>query len=82
MTTTPIIYSANWCAFCHAAKQYFDKLGVKYEVRDVEQDFTFAKEAVEKSGQMGIPVIDIDGNIIVGFDRPKIDATLNAKNLV
>lgn len=71
-----IVYSAVWCGFCHAAKQYFDKLGVKYEDRDVEADPQFATEAVTKSGQRGIPVIDIDGQIIVGFDRPKIDALL------
>jgi glutaredoxin-like YruB-family protein len=78
----PIIYSANWCAFCHAAKQYFDKLGVSYEIRDIESDHQNATEAVEKSGQMGIPVIDIAGTIIVGFDRPKIDASLKANKLV
>ncbi len=82
MNTKPILYSANWCAYCHAAKQYFDKLGVEYEVRDIESDQKFAAESVEKSGQMGIPVIDIAGTIIVGFDRPKIDASLKAKNLV
>lgn len=81
-TSTPIIYSATWCAFCHAAKQYFDKLGVKYDDRDVEADQKNAQESVEKSGQMGIPVIDIDGEIIVGFDRPKIDQALKAKHLV
>lgn len=78
-TTTPIIYSAAWCAYCHAAKQYFDRLGVKYEIRDVDINHRYATESYEKSGQLGIPVIDIDGTIIVGFDRPKIDATL-AKN--
>ncbi len=70
------IYSATWCAFCHAAKDYFDKLGVKYDDRDVDSDPTYATEAVTKSGQRGIPVIDIDGEIIVGFDRQKIDAAL------
>lgn len=73
-----IIYTADWCAFCHAAKDYMDKKGIKYEDRNVEKDQRFAQEAVEKSGQMGIPVIDIDGTIIVGFDRPKIDAALQA----
>lgn len=82
MNTKPIIYSATWCAFCHAAKQYLDKLGVAYEDRDVERDPAFANEAVSKSGQMGIPVIDIDGVVIVGFDRPKIDAALKDKKLV
>ncbi len=75
------VYSADWCGFCHAAKQYFDKLGVKYTEKNVEADPAFAQEAVEKSGQMGIPVIDIDGEIIVGFDRPKIDNTLKVKNI-
>lgn len=76
------VYSATWCAFCHAAKQYFDKLGVKYVDKDVEQDMKNAQEAVSKSGQMGIPVIDIDGTIIIGFDRPRIDAALKGKKLV
>jgi glutaredoxin-like YruB-family protein len=75
---TPIIYTATWCAFCHAAKQYFDKLGVAYEDRDVESSPEYMHEALDKSGQTGIPVIDIDGTIIVGFDRPKIDAALAA----
>lgn len=76
------VYSASWCAFCHAAMEYLDKLGVKYEVKDVESDRSIAEEAVEKSGQMGIPVIDIKGDIIIGFDRPKIDASLKAHKLV
>lgn len=71
-----IIYSATWCAFCHAAKDYLDKKGVKYEDRDIEKKAEWAKEAIDKSGQSAIPVIDIDGTIIVGFDRPRIDAAL------
>ncbi len=70
------VYTANWCAFCHAAKEYLDKLGVSYTEKDVEKDIANANEAIDKSGQMGIPVLDIDGTIIVGFDRPKIDAAL------
>ncbi len=73
------IYSATWCGFCHAAKNYFDKLGVTYDDRDIDTNPKYAQEAVEKSGQMGIPVIDIDGTIIIGFDRPRIDAALLAK---
>ncbi|MGI0134429.1 MAG: glutaredoxin family protein [Candidatus Micrarchaeaceae archaeon] len=73
-----IIYTADWCAFCHAAKDYMDKKGIAYEARDVEKEQRFAQEAIQKSGQMGIPVIDIDGTVIVGFDRPKIDAALQA----
>lgn len=84
MSDTPsiTIYSAVWCGFCHAAKDYFDKLGVKYEDKDVEKDPSAGMEAVTKSQQRGIPVIDIAGDIIVGFDRPKIDAALKAHHLV
>jgi glutaredoxin len=57
-------------------KQYLDQRGVPYVEKDVDESMTNMQEAVEKSGQRGIPVIDIDGQIIVGFDRPKIDAAL------
>jgi len=82
MSNTNItVYSATWCAFCHAAKNYFDQKGVKYTDKDVETDPSAGLEAVDKSGQRGIPVIDIDGTIIVGFDRPRIDAALKAHGL-
>jgi glutaredoxin-like YruB-family protein len=77
-----VVYSAVWCAFCHAAKDYFDKLGVKYTDKDVEKDPQAGLEAVTKSEQRGIPVIDIAGDIIIGFDRPRIDAALKAHNLI
>jgi len=77
-----IVYGAEWCAFCHEAMRYFDKLGVKYTYKNVELDVNDAKAAVEKSGQTGIPVLDIDGTIIVGFDKPRIDAALKDKKLV
>jgi len=76
-----IVYSADWCAFCHAAKDYFDKLGVSYNEKDVEADPKAGDEAVDKSGQRGIPVIDIAGDIIIGFDKPKIDAALKEHKL-
>lgn len=76
------IYSASWCGFCHSAKNYFDDIKVKYIDRDVESDPKAGEESIKKSGQRGIPVIDIAGDIIVGFDRPKIDASLKAHHLV
>jgi glutaredoxin 3 len=81
--TTPsiTIYSADWCAFCHAAMQYLDKKGISYtekNIEDHEKGQEYAQESVTKSGQTGIPVIDINGTIIVGFDRPKIDAALQS----
>lgn len=81
MDTKIIVYGAEWCAFCHTAMQYFDKLGVKYEYRNVEENPAWGKEAVDKSKQFGIPVLDMDGEIIIGFDKPKIDKTLKDKGL-
>jgi glutaredoxin 3 len=80
MANTPniTIYSATWCAFCHAAKDYLDKKGYTYTDKDVDSDRAIAEESIQKSGQTGIPVIDINGEIIVGFDRPRIDAALAA----
>ena len=82
MDSKIIIYSADWCAFCHAAKDYLTKLGVKFTEKNVEENREFAEEAVNKSGQAGIPVLDIDGEIIIGFDRPKIDMLLKDKKIL
>lgn len=79
--STVTIYTATWCAFCHAAKDYLAKLGISYEDKDVEADASAGQEAVQKSGQRGIPVIDIGGEIIIGFDRPRIDAALESHGL-
>ncbi len=70
------IYSTEWCHFCKEAKKFFKENNVKFEEIDVGKDQAAAKEMVEKSGQMGVPVIDIDGTIIVGFDRTKIKKAL------
>lgn len=77
-----IIYGAEWCAFCHTAMRYLDDKGVTYTYIDVDKEPAKGMEAVEKSGQRGIPVLDIGGDIIIGFDRPRIDAALKAHNLV
>ncbi|HWT55934.1 MAG TPA: glutaredoxin family protein [Candidatus Microsaccharimonas sp.] len=77
-----IVYGAEWCAFCHVAMDYFDKLNVKYEYRNVDDNRDWLNESVSKSGQTGIPVLDIEGDIVVGFDRPRIDASLKAHALV
>ncbi len=71
-----IVYGAEWCAFCHVAMKYFDDKGVAYEYRNVDENQAWLQESVTKSGQTGIPVLDMNGTIIVGFDRPKIDAAL------
>ena len=81
MSDTPqvTIYSATWCGFCAAAKQYLDRIGVKYTDKDVDADRANAEESMKISGQTGIPVLDINGTVIVGFDRARIDAALGNK---
>ena len=61
-------------------KEYFKKNNIQYENYDVSADEEKAKEMIQKSHQMGVPVIDIDGEIIVGFDRPTIEKALNLKS--
>lgn len=62
-----IIYSTPTCPYCVYAKNFFKEKGVTFEDVDVSRDRTRAMEMVKKSGQMGVPVIDIGGEIIVGF---------------
>jgi glutaredoxin len=81
MDTKVLVYGAEWCAFCHTAMHYFDKLGVKYEYRNIDLNPAWGQEAVEKSKQYGIPVLDIAGEIVVGFDRQRIDEAVKKKKL-
>ena len=73
------IYSTPTCPYCDMAKKYLKEKGVEYTEIDVSTDQAKAKEMVDKSGQMGVPVLDINGTIIVGFDQKKIDEVLGAK---
>ena len=66
------IYSTPTCHFCHMAKDFFKEKGVEYEEFNVATDLTKRTEMVDKTGQMGVPVISIDGDYIVGFNKPKI----------
>ena len=70
------VYSTPTCPFCTMAKQYLKGKGVQFSDIDVAKDKNAALEMVKKSGQMGVPVLDIGGKIIVGFDRAKIDSAL------
>ncbi|HHY35438.1 MAG TPA: glutaredoxin family protein [Firmicutes bacterium] len=71
-----IVYSTPTCPWCSRAKAYLTQLGVPYEDKDVSRDVEAAREMVRISGQMGVPVLVIDGNVVVGFDRPRIDELL------
>ena len=71
-----IVYSTISCPWCHKAKEFLKEKGVAYKDVNVGADQEAANEMVEKSGQMGVPVIDIDGKIIVGFDKEELEKVL------
>ena len=71
------VYSTPTCPYCMMAKKYLDDNNVQFENIDVSTNQAAAQEMIKKSGQMGVPVIDIDGNIIIGFDKSKIKNLLN-----
>ena len=70
------IYSTPSCHFCHMAKEFFKANNVPYTEHDVAGDAARRTEMVEKSGQMGVPVILIGDELVVGFDKPKIAGLL------
>ncbi|HLC38326.1 MAG TPA: glutaredoxin domain-containing protein [Candidatus Norongarragalinales archaeon] len=70
------IYTTPTCVYCGLAKRFFKENGVEYEEVDVARNRDAAAEMIEKSGQMGVPVIDVDGKIIVGFDKPTLKHAL------
>lgn len=72
MNHTVSIYSTPTCHFCHMAKEFFKEKGVTYQEFDVASDLTKRAEMVDMSGQLGVPVIRIDDNIIIGFNKPKV----------
>ncbi len=71
-----VVYSTPTCPWCTKAIDYLKKAGVDFEEKDVSVDIQAAREMVKASGQMGVPVLTIDGNVVVGFDRNKIDQLL------
>lgn len=73
------VYSTPTCPYCHMAKEYFDAQGVKYTDVNVAADLKEREEMINKSGQLGVPVIDIEGEIIIGFDKEKINKILKIK---
>jgi len=66
------IYSTPTCHFCHAAKEFFTANNVTFTDYNVGTDLEKRKEMIEKSGQMGVPVITVGKDLIVGFDEPKL----------
>ena len=71
-----IIFTTPTCTYCNAAKHYLRQHGVKFREVDVSRDQAAARDMVRRSGSMGVPVLDIGGKIVRGFDRAKIDELL------
>lgn len=79
MTNADItVYSTSWCGFCKMAKDYLTKLGVSFKEINIEEDLAAANYVVDKTKQMGVPVIQVGDQFIIGFDKPKLDAALNS----
>lgn len=70
------IYTTPSCAYCKMAKEYFKKNNIAYEEYNVVTDIARRQELIDRTHQFGVPVIDINGKIIIGFDRPRINAAL------
>ena len=74
------IYSTSWCGYCKMAAKYLNDKKIAFSEKNIEEDADAYKELMGKIGGdfRGVPVIDIDGQIVLGFDRPKIDAAIAA----
>lgn len=73
------IYSTPTCGFCHQAKEYFKEKGIMFTDYNVANDEVKAQEMIDKTGQTAVPVIDIDGTLVIGFDKEKINELLGIK---
>ncbi len=71
-----VVYSTPTCPYCKRAKDYLSRKGMPYIERNVAVDRDAAKEMIKKSGQMGVPVILINGEIIIGFNQTQLDKLL------
>lgn len=81
MNKKVIIYSTSWCGFCSAEKDWLEHNGINFEAKDIEEDTEARDELLTKMGGefRGVPVTDIDGEIVLGFDRAKLSKLLDIK---
>ncbi len=73
------VYTTKSCPFCVTLKDFLQNNNIEFESFDVSEDLEARKEMIEKSGQMGVPVMDINGQVVVGFDKRKIVELLGIK---
>ena len=73
------IYTTPSCVYCKMTKAFFKENNVQYDEKDVSTDAAARDEMIAKSNQMGVPVVDIDGQLIVGFDKERLSQLLNIK---
>ena len=73
------IYSTPTCVYCKSLKEYFTEKNIKFQEVDVSENEKELEKMVAISGQMGVPVVDIEGEVVIGFDKEKIDEILKLK---
>jgi len=78
MAKNIVVYSTPSCVYCKMVKGYLKNKDISFQEYNVAEDTERRQEMIEKSGQLGVPVTDIDGKIIVGFDKLTLDMTLGA----
>lgn len=75
------IYTTPTCVYCRATKEFFKEHNVTYEEKDVARDMQAQQEMLGKAGQLAVPVIDIDGEVVIGFDKGRLSELLGVKSL-
>lgn len=76
------VYSTTWCGYCKMLKTYLKGRNIDFDEVDIEEDRAAGQQIIEATGQMGVPVTNIGGKYIIGFDRPRIDAALQELHLI
>lgn len=74
------VYSTEFCPYCVALKEFLQENKIEFNAIDVTQDLKAQEEMIEKSGQMGVPVVEIGDDIVIGFDRERISQLLGIKS--
>jgi len=79
MAKKVLIYTTNTCPYCQMTKEFFKENKIDYKEINVSNDQKAAKEMIDKSGQLGVPVVEIDGQIIIGFNKQALKKALDIK---